>query len=394
MTVELILGDCLDVMKSMPDNSIDTCVTDPPYGLGFMGKKWDSSGVAFRVEIWKEVYRVLKPGAILLAFSGTRTYHRMVCAIEDAGWEIRDTIMWVYGSGFPKSLDISKAIDKQAGAENLRTFKCKNPADRPYTYTKGETSTGWQSPVRPDKTNPSTPEAQTWNGWGTALKPACEPICVAMKPLDGTFANNALKWGVAGLWIDGGRVGTDEELGRNNHVSPYGSSRTWNVSETPPQNNVGTAPHGRWPANIIQDGSEEAIKEFPNETHRFFYCAKSSQNERNAGLECAPRKKRDDSRNAGQPSMNGGEGNPYNRGAKEVTNHHPTVKPVELMRYLVRLTKTPTGGVVLDPFMGSGTTGIACVLEGRDFVGIELEEEYIEIAKKRIAKSEIQPNLL
>lgn len=391
MTTQLILGDCLDAMKSMPDNSIDTCVTDPPYGLGFMGKKWDSSGVAFRVEIWKEVYRVLKPGAILLAFSGTRTYHRMVCAIEDAGFEIRDMFGWIYGSGFPKSLDISKAIEKSNGVKPIG----KKPAYGAISSRELIDIRGWNNIenalIMPEK---QTEDGKLWAGWGTALKPAHEPIVLAMKPLDGTFANNATKWGVAGLWIDGGRVGTDEELGRNNHVSPYGSSRTWNVSETPPQNNVGTAPHGRWPANIIQDGSEEAIKEFPNETHRFFYCAKSSQNERNAGLECAPRKKRDDSRNAGQPSMNGGEGNPYNRGAKEVTNHHPTVKPVELMRYLVRLTKTPTGGVVLDPFMGSGTTGIACVLEGRDFVGIELEEEYIEIAKKRIAKSEIQPNLL
>jgi len=250
-----------------------------------------------------------------------------------------------------------------------------------------------------------------------------------MKPIDGTFVNNALTWGVAGLWIDGGRVGYEQggdaasnPLYRKNN----GYKTDYGVDENPTsyalkdeKGKMNINPQGRFPANLIHDGSDEVVECFPysvsragnpnrsnhqpngntyfsNKTvgqehndsgsaARFFYCAKASRSERNAGLEGMPEKQRDDSRNVNQPSMNGGDGNPYNRGVKEVTNHHPTVKPIELMRYLVRLTKTPTGGVVLDPFTGSGTTGIACVLEGREFIGIEREAEYVEIAEKRIA---------
>ena len=586
MSVQLYLGDCLEVMKSMPENSVDTCITDPPYELGFMGKKWDSSGIAFQPETWAEVYRLLKPGGLLLAFGGTRTYHRMVCAIEDAGFEIRDTIAWVYGSGFPKSYDISKGIDKQAGAER----EVVGYTNRHVTFTDGtgnSFTTGMKGidaeTGRTFETAPSTPEAQLWHGWGTALKPAWEsivvavkpynfirergiiveslkrlenqlwsllpaniaeknfklsqneyeeacdsaqwtaeekqrildalldqmdmlqlesaiitslnivslwkstleealnspnmfttemesslitdlkilnsllleltpqsiildvttqlgkqsrastvaslfnavktkakyirtlsvqesatskerlkdlrpeltPIVVAMKPVDGTYVNNALTWGVAGMWIDGGRVGTEGARNNGNSHGTVGSNSIGVYGKAIKQDYH----KGRFPANLIHDGSDEVLAVFPHSNGaaapvakgqkefggviygkfktggddgasfygdsgsaaRFFYCAKASRSERNAGL--------------------------------EGTNHHPTIKPIELMRYLVRLTKTPTGGVVLDPFMGSGTTGIACELEGRDFIGIEREQDYFAIAEKRIAEAQKQPRL-
>ena len=402
----ILHGDCLEVLSTLDENSIDTCITDPPYELGFMGKKWDSSGIAFQPETWQAVFRVLKPGAILLAFGGTRTYHRMVCAIEDAGFEIRDMVEWVYGSGFPKSYDIGKGIDKQAGAERevvgLRKF-----ADGTTTRkTAGNFDGSFHGQTM--DTIPSTPEAQLWHGWGTALKPAHEPIVVAMKPIDGNFVNNALTWGVAGLWIDGGRVGTEEKLVRpaiqrkpGEAIFPLGAGRQ-------------DEPSGRFPANLIHDGSDEVVELFPM-THpagnkepspadkgmfgvgrmafrntygddgrsasRFFYCAKASRSERNAGLEGMEER-------VGHNAYGDYKGTPEHGTNMTNTprqNHHPTVKPIELMRYLVRLTKTPTGGVVLDPFMGSGTTGIACELEGREFIGIEREAEYVEIAEKRIA---------
>lgn len=407
-------GDCLEVMRGLDENSIDTCITDPPYELGFMGKKWDSSGIAFQPETWQAVYRVLKPGALLLAFGGTRTYHRMVCAIEDAGFEIRDTIAWIYGSGFPKSYDISKGIDKQAGAEREVVGKYESPENT--SGGKGRKFCHGGQPLDglPVITAPSTPAAQLWHGWGTALKPAMELICVAMKPVDGTFVNNALTWGVAGLWIDGGRVGTDEDCARKRAIvrdtsAPFGAGYEMGGN--------GSA-LGRFPANVIHDGSDEVTGLFPmttsgnlNSGHkrgdgtgnsfmggggvvqgnyggdsgsaaRFFCCAKASRSERNAGLEGMPEKLAGSyefrNRESGKGQFDGATNN-------KRTNHHPTVKPIELMRYLVRLTKTPTGGVVLDPFMGSGTTGIACVLEGREFIGIEREAEYVEIAEKRIA---------
>jgi len=414
-------GDCLEVLAGLPENSVDTCITDPPYELGFMGKKWDSSGIAFQPETWQAVFRVLKPGAILLAFGGTRTYHRMVCAIEDAGFEIRDTIAWVYGSGFPKSLDIGKAIDKQAGAEREVVGKYDLP-----DVADGLRKKGWECTNQTDVgmfgvsgQNNITKGNSGWDGWGTALKPAFEPIVVAMKPIDGAFVNNALTWGVAGLWIDGGRVGYSGE-------QPQGSGNPakyeYERSAIMPGRNGGnggnvTPSLGRFPANLIHDGSDEVLAAFPNvktggnycktdcgdsmfgkrkvntvmntdnsngSASRFFYCAKASRSERNAGLEGMP-----NVRIKGQPSYLD-EGGINNWTGKEnhaiyAQNHHPTVKPIALMRYLVRLTKTPTGGVVLDPFMGSGTTGIACELEGRDFIGIEREAEYVEIAEKRIA---------
>jgi len=449
MTSKLYLGDCLDILATLDENSIDTCITDPPYGLGFMGKEWDTFdksqfGIAgnegendlkvkknfkvlprynngaglydFTLQWATEVYRVLKPGGLLLAFGGTRTYHRLVCGIEDAGFEIRDTIGWVYGSGFPKSLDISKAIEAkmQTGKSSpLAQRKTAMGADYQPSPLAGTPNYGVTGNFINKDTNSlpmqiSTPEAQLWDGWGTALKPAMELIVVAMKPNDGSYAENALKWGVSGLNIDECRIGV-EKLG----------------GETVPD-------VGRFPANVIldeeasklldeQSGKKKGGKTYdytgkkqyqvkgfvpnnkPNSpsnrgdsggASRFFYCAKASRKERNMGLDGIEEKQRDLSGNAQQPSMNGGEGNPYNRGVKPVSNHHPTVKPISLMRYLVRLTKTPTGGTVLDPFMGSGTTGIACALEGREFIGIEKEREYYEIAEKRINYWSAQPPLL
>ena len=420
MSFQLIHGDSLIVLGSFESNSIDAIVTDPPYGLSFMGKGWDYSVPS--EDLWRECLRVLKPGGHLLAFAGTRTQHRMAVRIEDAGFEIRDMIAWVYGSGFPKSLDVSKAIDKAAGAEHLRAFRSKNPADRPYTHTKGETSTGWQSPVRPDKTYPATEAAKQWEGWGTALKPALEPITVARKPFIGTVAENVLAQGTGALNIDGCRVETDELRGKiyNNK----GDSLSWGGSYG--KGTVEGNAIGRWPANLIHDGSEEVVGLFPEtgkstggrtvkrsgggnvgsgksseaawtdddpgygdsgSAARFFYCAKASKKDRDEGLD------EFEDRAAGSLNMRTdahAERNGQTTSPRR--NAHPTVKPTDLMRYLCRLV-TPPGGLVLDPFMGSGSTGKAAVLEGFRFVGIEREQEYIEIAKARIenAKQNNEP---
>ena len=424
----ILHGDCLEVLSTLDENSIDTCITDPPYELGFMGKKWDSSGVAFQPETWQAVFRVLKPGAILLAFGGTRTYHRMVCAIEDAGFEIRDMVEWVYGSGFPKSYDIGKGIDKQAGAEREVVGEYISPENT--SGGKGRKFCHGGQPLDglPKITAPSTPEAQLWDGWGTALKPAHEPIVVAMKPVDGNFVNNALTWGVAGYWIDGGRVEyVDENIDftKSEVCNPESNDNLYKLGLKNKQTEIPLyKPAGRFPANFIHDGSDEVVGLFPSphgagyarqgndmerkgniyftegismnngmrygdsgSAARFFYCAKASRSERNAGLEGM--EEREIKGAVGMKTVTAAKwGDPdepvYERNTK-AKNHHPTVKPIELMRYLVRLTKTPTGGIVLDPFMGSGTTGIACVLEGREFIGIEREAEYVEIAEKRIA---------
>jgi DNA modification methylase len=391
--------DCLDGMKLLDDNSIDNIVTDPPYELGFMGKKWDSTGIAYNIELWKECLRILKPGGHLLAFGGTRTYHRMACAIEDAGFEIRDCIQWLYGSGFPKSHDISKAIDKEFGAEREVIGTYQHPDGKPRNIENHKANKdariadqNWgmkQSGFQPI-TSPATDEAQKWEGWGTALKPANEPIVLARKPIsEKTIAENVLKWGTGGINIDGCRIPTEDNLNGGRYSDNKGEI-TCNVY-TPAINkrskNDYQQPEGRFPANVILDeeagklldeqsgiskGSSKPRKNkgtgnicygdyktivTQNDTwgdtggaSRFFYCAKAGKKERGEG------------------------------------NNHPTVKPVSLIKYLVTLA-TPPDGVCLDPFMGSGTTAIACINTNRNYIGFELDKHYCDIANERVQKA-------
>jgi DNA modification methylase len=411
----------------MPDCSVDAVVTDPPYGLSFMGKKWDYDVPG--VEVWAECLRVLKPGGHLLAFAGTRTQHRMAVRIEDAGFEIRDMIAWVYGSGFPKSLDVSKAIDKMDAAQeqqtrryrftewvrstgitskqideatqtnmgghyttaasqpaimtrehleacrhllgkipewvereaDIRSVESKNFAEREVVGQKiinGEEGTagGYKNGIASiqgadisinrsiDITIAATPEAKQWEGWGTALKPALEPITVARKPLIGTVAENVLQHGTGAINVDGCRVGTDG--GTKHNDGEKGTTKNCYGNGLFVEFGKPVIGLGRWPANFIHDGSEE-VTDLLGSAARFFYCAKASKRDRDEG------------------------------------NHHPTVKPTDLMRYLCRLV-TPPDGLVLDPFMGSGSTGKAAVLEGFRFIGIEREAEYVAIAQARI----------
>jgi DNA modification methylase len=360
----ILVGDCRARMAELEPESVDAIVTDPPYELGFMGKAWDASGIAYDIEVWNKAWRVLKPGGHLLAFSGSRTYHRMVCAIEDAGFEIRDQIMWLYGSGFPKSHDVSKAIDREAGA--VREIVGLRQAHSPYSGNSndsGLTTDKWRDERTGTHevhiTASATPEAARWQGWGTALKPAHEPIVVARKPLRGTVAQNVLAHGTGAINVDGCRVGTEGDT------------------------------LGRWPANVIHDGSAEVVGAFPGDGEasaaRFFYTAKASRTDRDEGLEgwdVATLGEMTGGRaegSAGLDSPRAGAGRTTGR-----ANVHPTVKPTSLMRYLCRLV-TPPGGTVLDPFTGSGSTGKAAVLEGFRFIGIELSPQYAEIARARIA---------
>ena len=383
-------GDCREVMATLDAASVDAVVCDPPYGLSFMGKGWDH-GVPGE-EFWTEALRVAKPGAHLLAFGGTRTYHRLACAIEDAGWEIRDCVMWVYGSGFPKSHDVSKAIDKAAGAEREVVGVRPGHEDfvhRTDTHSGGGRREGWNRPWQDDAdkvalhhmaTAPATDAARQWSGWGTALKPAWEPIIVARKPLCGTVAENVLTHGTGGLNVDGCRVGTESTLtvrnGNSGAHGRYGKDDRVFTRENPP---------GRWPANVMHDGSDEVVGLFPqqqsgaNPTRRGSQKFRTAYGEFTGNEECVSHRGADSGSAArffycAKAS----------KADRSADNPHPTVKPTALMRYLCRLV-TPPGGVVLDPFTGSGSTGKAAVLEGFDFVGIEREAEYVEIARARIA---------
>jgi site-specific DNA-methyltransferase (adenine-specific) len=396
-------GDCLDIMPTLEPDLVDSIVTDPPYGLSFMGKDWDHGipGVPF----WIEAILVAKPGAFLLAFGGTRTFHRLTCAIEDAGWEIRDTIMWVYGGGFPKSHDVSKAIDKAEGAKRRvigeRWEFAHDGCDREGPHESRPSQQvphgdSWHLPV----TAPATDAAREWDGWGTGLKPAWEPIIVARKPLEGTVVQNVLKWGTGAMNIDGCRV----ELAKYDRDEYIPNRCSWKkgINYSQPEDNRNKTsvdfahgrkephqvikPQGRWPANLIHDGSLEVLSEFAkggnrrsggigilkkdgfspgdhlsnpggrivgnfyNDTGsaaRFFYCAKASKAERGEG------------------------------------NNHPTVKPLSLIQYLITLV-TPPGGIVLDPFAGSGSMGVAAINTGHPFILIEKDAGYCEIIRQRI----------
>jgi site-specific DNA-methyltransferase (adenine-specific) len=407
-------GDCLEVLRTLPDNSVDAVVTDPPYGLSFMGKRWDYDVPS--VEVWAECLRVLKPGGHLLAFAGTRTQHRMAVRIEDAGFEIRDMIAWVYGSGFPKSLDVSKAIDKAEGHWRGRAGEIASE--------NGAMSGG--NYARTPKGDPITNSAKQWQGWGTALKPALEPITVARKPLIGTVAENVLTHGTGALNVDGCRVACDWQAERGDAWLRSGKQVTQDSWQGPNTKQAGStcadrvSPQGRWPANLIHDGSDEVVGLFPGNrpsrggahfhsdgfapaevtnreigygdsgsAARFFYCAKASKADRDDG--CDGLEERDVNRYGEQ-----GQG-PLPQQTPRVTqrnrNHHPTVKPTDLMRYLCRLV-TPPNGTVLDPFTGSGSTGKAAKLEGFSFIGIEREAEYVAIAQARINSAKPhQPDL-
>jgi DNA modification methylase len=366
----LLHGDCLERLRELPACSVDACVTDPPYGLSFMGKKWDYDVPG--EDIWRECLRVLKPGGHLLAFAGTRTQHRMAVRIEDAGFEIRDMIAWVYGSGFPKSLDVSKAIDKAAGAEREVTGQRMGDIGIQGGNFAGKTERG----VIELRDAPATPEAQQWDGWGTALKPALEPITVARKPFKGTVAANVLAHGTGGLNVDGCRVGTEVLPEQRAGQAQLGTFERGEMV-TPERT-------GRWPANLIHDGSDEVVGLFPeSKGQQGAISGKEPSGKTNAVYGEYQQ------RNESEPRNDSGSAARFFYQAKcskkdrGEGNTHPTVKPTDLMAYLCRLV-TPPGGIVLDPFMGSGSTGKAALLEGFRFIGIEREAEYLEIAKQRM----------
>lgn len=394
-------GSMLDMLEIIEPNSIDSIVCDPPYELNFMNKEWDRSGIAFQKETWEKCYEVLKPGGYLLAFGGSRTHHRIACAIEDAGFEIRDTIMWLYGSGFPKSMNLSKGLEARqklgnAGTRNKRKIEQACDSEE---YTLKQSNNGIMGEIKETtrkKYIPNTDLAKQWEGWGTALKPAYEPIIVARKPFKGSLVDNVIKYGVGGINIDECRIDYNGEIpnigGRAKHTRGDG------YGFKPLEENCVANTSGRFPANTILTYDETDYEEVcggfpvtkPTKKHngdgklldtrnmgwgfkrmpskiednggsasRYFYCAKASKKDRDEGLY------------------------DYRK------NLHPTVKPCELMQYLIRLV-TPKGGIILDPFMGSGSTGKAAMFENRErqadykFIGIDLEEEYCNIASARI----------
>lgn len=413
-TVTLYCGDCLDVLKTLEADSVDSCVTDPPYHLtnpasksnmhdktfvdpnakqfvrltkGFMGKTWDGGDIAFRPDVWREVWRVLKPGAHLLAFGGTRTYHRMACAVEDAGFEIRDCVQWLYGSGFPKSHNITIAIDKTAGvAPRSKAFNMKGRGDR-----EDELNDNGREFLLPYE--PATAAAREWQGFGTALKPACELIVLARKPLsESTVAANVLKWGTGALNIDGCRVATNEQITTTRNylggaIEPGGMEKPGNRTFTQYRQNS----NGRWPANLIHDGSEEVVAGFPDARS---YCnnldtanAASGKQFKNNDRD-VPILPEDGYFIRGQMYADAGSAARFFYTAKadaddRLGSRHPTVKPLDLKQYLVRLV-TPPGGLVLDCFAGTGTTGEAAWREGMRAVLIEREAEYQEDIRRRM----------
>ena len=441
--MKLMQGDNIESLKKLPDNSVDSVVTDPPYGLSFMNRRWDIQVPS--VEFWKEVYRVLKPGGHVLSFGGTRTYHRMVVGIEDAGFEIRDQIMWIYGSGFPKSHNIGKSYDKKVGNEREVVGTLENYQDK--RGLNGQTENVMEN-AKPRIDIDITKGQSQWEGWGTALKPANEPICVARKPLsEKTIVDNVIRWGVGGINIDGCRIPTNDKLSIHSGNLFSGNSGIDNKGSF----SVKGQEEGRFPANIIFDEVAAAmldeqtgilkgdspnrgprkgggipnfidqenkrlgiVKENDTLTNnkfsgdggasRFFYVPKVGKKERNMGLDGFEEKETSGQINCMKCEncnrfYQAGDNrelcicdNP-NLKSPVTKNNHPTLKPINLMNYLCRLV-TPPGGIVLDPFMGSGSTGISACLEGFRFVGMELDEDYFKIAEARINSFEEYRKLL
>ena len=445
----LVNGDCLEEVQKLVDKGVqvDSIVTDPPYHLtsiverfgkegsapakdkdgafqrqsvGFMGKEWDGGDIAFRKETWELFMKVLKPGGHLLAFSGSRTYHRMAVAIEDAGFDIRDQIMWLYGSGFPKSLNLGKSVDKKLGNKRIKTGQTKTHSNKGMPQAEERTAIG-AGAFGQEVEEEITVGTSEWEGWGTALKPAHEPIVLARKALsENSIVANVLKHRTGGIHIDACRVEGEKQTRDSNPVMNGGK---YGQNQNAERKKISPDTKGRFPSNVMHDGSEEVLKIFPSTSKsaggggvkitgknvygkyngreydktigygdegsvaRYFYCAKTSKAEKNKGLEGLPIKKT--SSMAGRRDSHDMEGYSIDndvtgRFVTEKQNVHPTVKPVKLMRYLCRLI-TPKGGTVLDPFMGSGSTGIAAKDEGFEFIGIEREKEYFEIAERRIS---------
>ena len=387
----LYCADCNDVFPLLKD--IDACVTDPPYGLSFMGKQWDYDVPG--VDIWTQVHDVLKPGAHLLSFFGSRTYHRGAIPIEDAGFEIRDQLMWIYGSGFPKSYNIAKGIEGKLthGSANWNDWNKLDGdlVDSKIGYSKMQHKQGYRDKDYSEKKHIQnvkfhTKEAQQFEGWGTALKPAHEPIVMARKQFKGSVAENVLQHGAGGINIDECRVGTDNM--KFTKASSLGNDMTMSGGKAN-KDYKGEDKQGRFPANVMHDGSEEVLEIFADKA-RYFYCAKASRKDRDEGLDALP------SHHKGTYAQDewskNNMGNTPDNKRNPVKNIHPTVKPTELMRYLCRLV-TPQGGVVLDPFMGSGSTGKAAVMSGYEFVGVEMDEEYFEIACARVEAAQKQRGL-
>lgn len=412
---KLYNGDMLDMLQVIEPESIDAIVCDPPYELGFMNKSWDSTGIAFKKETWENCLKVLKPGGYLLAFGGSRTYHRIACAIEDAGFEIRDCVMYLYGTGFPKSCNIGLAIDKKNGVESEVVGVGKS----------GCNSRAYQSEKPTTAGNYDIKKSQNeWQGWGTCLKPAYEPVIVARKPFKGSVVDNIIKYRVGGLNIDECRIPTNDDLARINRTDNgmFGIGKNNNNAQKCKE--LGIEYGDRFPANVITDGSEEVAKGMPNTTSnydennrqeteihrrnndiltygykqrvaggfndsgsamRYFYSAKASKKDRDEGLDAFELKKTTD----GCIRANVETARKFGANSALRKNIHPTCKPTELMQYLVKLV-SPKGATILDPFMGSGSTGKAVMFENRErdanykFIGIELTDEYLPIAQARI----------
>ncbi len=403
-SLSLYCGNCLDVLATLPENSVDFVATDPPYGISFMERDWDHDVPG--PEYWRAIGRVCKPGALLLAFGGTRTYHRLTCAIEDAGWEIRDCLMWLYGQGFPKAADIGKLIDKAKGAQRE---VIGDKLDRPgyhlregkgngcYGGGNGLHAPGTDARLRAAQiTAPATAEAEKWSGWAAALKPAFEPIVLAMKPMDGTQAHNALAWGVAGMNIDAARIGENPgykyNADRNGTTFHGKQGERIQRSAAKKGSQFIESTKGRWPANLLLD--EEAAAQLDEQTGKLTSGSNNVRTKAGDGYHGGMGKAGDvqvaygDSGGASRFFYVG----KATRKERGPGNDHATVKPLDLMKYLLTLLSTPNGGVILDPFAGSGTTLLAAQQLGRRSIGIELSQHNCEIAKSRLERTACRLN--